>query len=87
MNTEVKIVFRVYSFEQDKTQCEKCDPPRWLVIANYDCIYFPPCDTCEGIVNTPLKVIVGSYKNLKDAKKALYKGRIAKRSVNFEYDV
>jgi hypothetical protein len=72
----LKLSFREYTFEQDKTDCRRCEPGRWLLIANYDLIYFPlRGETYMGIENAPLKVKVASYKNLKDAKRALHRGR------------
>ena len=84
LDIDVKIVFKRYSFEQDTTDCKNCHPARWLVMANYECIYFPRCEMYGYPFATPLKIVVASYKNLKDAKKALYKGRIRKREVVFD---
>jgi hypothetical protein len=80
---DCKIVFRIYSFEEVKPHCHKCEKSRWQIVANYDVIYFPG-DPEACITSTPLKVVVGGYKNLKDAKKALFKGRIRKRDVVFD---
>ena len=84
MTTELKInlSFRQYTFEQDKTDCKKCNPGRWLIVANYDLIYFPlRGETYEGIEKETIKVKIASYKNLKDAKRALHKGQLYKTEI------
>ena len=84
---EVNVKFKQYSFEQDKTDCKRCNPGRWLVVANYECIYFPAIgQTYNGIEVSPIKIIVASYKNLKDAKQALHNGRIRRREVEFNHE-
>jgi hypothetical protein len=69
---KINLSFREYTFELDKTDCKRCMPARWLIVANYDYVYFPLAgDTYDGLEKGTFKVKVASYKNLKDAKRAL----------------
>jgi len=79
-----KFRFKEYSFQEIKPRCRKYEKSRWQIVANYEVIYFPG-DPEACIEATPLKVVIAGYKNLKDAKRALYRRNTIKNT-NVTFD-